>query len=114
MLQLPLALLSFFYPPAAPLVTLLLKYGPALAAAIPAIQAAVANGESAFEAAKAASPDFAHLVNGLIPHVQGDPTAAHPENIARLLGGFPRMTPSEEQAWMDRFTPSDDSRSGSG
>lgn len=111
-----LTLISIFYPAAAPIVSLIERFEPAVIAALPAIQAAVGSGQQALDAAQAASPDFKNLVDRLWTHM---PTTEKPvpvdkENITRALAGFSPMTPDEEAEWMDRFTPmsSKDSRFG--
>lgn len=106
LISLGLSVLPLIYPPAAPIAAIIVKFMPAIIAAIPAIKQAVADGESAFEAAKTASPDFSDFVGHISPHVGSaiSTTAAHPENIARIFAGLPHMTPDEERQWMDSTT----------
>lgn len=111
-----MSLVAMFYPAAAPIIRLIEGFEPAVFAAMPAIQSAVANGQQALTAAQDASPQFKDLVDRLWTHM---PTTEKPmlvdkENITRVLAGVPAMSPDEEAEWMDRFTPmsSKDSRFG--
>lgn len=110
-----LSLLEMFWPQAIPIIEIVKKATPYIGVIAPAVQAAVAEGKPAFDAAKAAAPQFTKAISDLVAHTGTPVTAAHLENAARVMGGMHKMTPDEERAWMDRASPiSDDSRSGSG
>lgn len=105
-----------FFPQAAPIIAIVQRALPFIAAAQPAISAAIAEGRPALQAAEAAAPQFASAVKDLFAHasanlrgaLSGASDGAHLENITRLLGGFHRMTPEEEKRWMDNQTPHGD------
>jgi hypothetical protein len=114
-----LNILASLYPKAAPFISTLQKYEPMIEQAAPVIKAAIAEGGSAFDAAKAAAPNLAKSLTDLVSSVGAAFTKGngdiHLENFTRGLVGIHKMTPEEEKAWMDRASPvSEDSRSGSG
>ena len=104
-----LNILASLYPKAAPFIATLQKYEPMIERAAPVIAAAAAEGGSAFEAAKAAAPNLAKALSDLVSSVGATLTkgneAIHIENFTRGLVGIGKMTPEEEQAWMERATP---------
>lgn len=70
---------------------------------------AVSNGGNATPVIEEHAPELAHAVK---VYVNG--SDAHRENAVRHCFGLPPLTEDEEKAWMDRATPPDDSRVGSG
>lgn len=119
-----LNLVSMFVPQAAPIISVIQRFAPAITAAEPVIRAAVAEGKPAFEAAKQQAPQLVAAVHELFTHLPnlaaaGATPGAVFENVTRGLVGIHKMTPEEEKAWMDRATPGNDpsqenSKRGSG
>lgn len=84
----------------------------------PVVEAAIRQGGSAIRAVQREAPDLYKAIVDLVDASQAPQDSAqlekHAENAARTMFGFPRMTPDQERAWMDRAAPSGDSRAGSG
>lgn len=112
-----LHMLARFYPKAAPVVAAVEKYKDAA----PIITNLIKEGPSAFAAAKEKAPGLAdaieQFVHAHLPTGSANAPAASlaVENATRGVFGFGKMTPDQEQVWMDRYSPiSQDSKSGSG
>lgn len=110
-----LGLISFAVPQAAPIISILQRFAPAISAGANLVQAAVKDGIPAFEAAKAQAPDLVKAAQQVFAqvklHLPGDISLSpdlHLENITRMMVGMHRMTPDEEKVWMDRATPGND------
>ncbi len=107
-----IGLISMFAPQAAPIITILQRFAPAIGAGADLVQAAVKEGLPAFEAAKAQAPELAAAAEKLFEQFKANLPAGladlHLENITRMLAGVHRMTPEEEKVWMDRATPGND------
>jgi len=98
-----LGLVSIAYPQAAPIVGIITKIEPYLETAVPAIKAAIAEGPSAFEAAKKAAPDLAKEIENLAHHVFGNKGELALEKVTHALVGQPMKPGSvEEKRWFDR------------
>lgn len=118
-----LGLVSHLAPQAAPIINFLQAHQDVIAKATPVVQAAINEGRPAFEAALKQAPQFANAVKGFLQQhdIPGSPPGvpANPvtlENVARMLAGSHKMSPTEEQQMMDRASPlgQSDSRQGSG
>lgn len=93
-----LNLLVKFYPASAALVAAVEQHGPA---AEPLMVKAIADGKSAFAAAKAANPKLAEAISDFVHTHAGSLAAGHVhvvalENVARGVVGASRMEPEEE------------------
>lgn len=105
-----------FLPGAASIHSLLAAHPDQAALLIPVIEN-LDEGESALEAAERAAPDLTAAIKNLAsslvtsslpgpaPGKASAASAAHAESLVRSLGGLGKLTPTQEQAWMDRFTP---------
>lgn len=107
-----LSLLGRFVPQAGLVINFVRAHEGVIVAAVPVAQAAVEEGASVFEAAKAKAPKFADAVTNLIRLLPSanvvSNSEVHVENISRNLAGIPRLTPDEEMAWLDRAAPGND------
>lgn len=109
-----LSLLGKFVPQAGVIINLVRAHEDVIVNMVPVAQAAIEEGGSVFEAAKAKAPKFVDAVTALIKQMHGAGADAvinssiHVENVARNLTGFRSMTSDEEMAWMDRATPGND------
>ena len=86
---------------------------------IPVIDAAIRQGGSALAAVQRDAPDLYKAIVDLVDASQAPQDSTmlhkHAENTTRMMFGFPRMTPEQEQAWMDRTTAGvNDLRTGGG
>lgn len=111
-------LIGLAFPAAIPFIAIAKEAIPALIAAKPYIAAAVQNGESAFEAAEAASPGIGGKIRalaGFIPGVAGN-VMPHLDMVTIAGAGFavPGWTSAETQKWLDNATPASDSDSRAG
>ncbi len=118
-LQGVLGLISIAYPPAAPIITIIEKAAPYIAAAEPVIAAAISEGPSAFAAVKAQAPQLAVAIQQISDHFQSmgktfaDTSDGHVENVTRAIFRLPQMTAEQERQWMDSTTANtQDSRFG--
>lgn len=104
-------LIGLLFPQVTSVIDVIRRYGPTIDAAQPVIAKAVEAGEPVFEKAVEAFPKFATAVSAIMhlaPAIYGATPGLAAENVARVLGRFPRMTAEEERAWMDRATPGND------
>jgi hypothetical protein len=117
-----ISLIGIVVPQANAVIDVIRRYGPIIDRAQPVIKAAVEAGEPVFDSVIAQLPTFGKVVaklTALMPtSANMDPGKAI-ENLARVLGGFHKMTFEEEQRWMNSMTPGNDpsqenSRQGSG
>lgn len=118
-----LKLIARFHPGIGPVVTFAIDHEDDIDRLMPVITAAVEEGGSAYEAATKAAPklagairDFIHAVPASAPShtAAAKAVAVHTENATREVFGLPHLTDDQEKDWMDRATPPDDSRVGSG
>jgi hypothetical protein len=108
-----LNILGTFVPEAVPIIAILQRFAPVIVAATPAIESAVVAGIPVFEAAVAAAPKFGAVVAQIMHQLPSQSlnfstSGATVENVARMLGGFGKMTPEEEANWMNSMTPHND------
>lgn len=114
-----LDLVAMFYPPAAPIIGLIKKAAPYIAAAIPLVEAGIKEGPGAFAAVKEAAPELSKIIEDLANKARdigkgfGLTDEGHIENIARTLFKLPRMTPEEELHWMNTTAGNDPSEENS-
>lgn len=114
-----LSLVGNFVPQARSVIDFVRAHEDIILKGAPVVQAAIAEGLPAFEAARAKAPEFAAAVKNLItllPHgsIAGTQPDMHLENITRNLVGSHRMSAAEETAWMDRASPLGQNDSGQG
>lgn len=106
-----ISLIGVVFPQANAIIDVIRRYGPIIDKAQPVIKAAVVAGEPVFDSVIAQLPSFGMVVAKLTTLM---PTSANVdpgkavENIARALGGFPKMTFEEELRWMNSMTPGND------
>lgn len=108
-----LGVVSFAFPAAAPVISIIEKAAPYIIAAKPLISAAIKEGPGAFAAAKEAAPQLADAIKSLASHVMatgkfGASPGVVVENVARAVFGHQQMTAEEEKRWMDNATPHND------
>lgn len=103
-----LTILGIAFPEAAAVILVAKEIVPAWFAAKPYIDKAIANGESAFAAAKKAAPHLAEKIGQIAEASKsqfGATSESHLENVTRGIFQLPRMTFDEEKKWMDDATP---------
>jgi hypothetical protein len=108
-----LHVLSFLHPEYSGLISYLENHEDALVAVGPVIQAAATEGPGALAAAEKAAPDLARAITDFVAAapigtVTPAVARAHAENVARQIVGAPKMTPEQEQSYIDRATPNPD------
>lgn len=108
-----IGLIGLVIPQANSVIDVIRRYRSTIDAAQPIIKQAVEAGEPVIEKVVEQLPKFATVVSSMMAFV---PQNLHndigagmkAENIARVIGGFGRMTPEQEMAWMNRMTPGND------
>jgi hypothetical protein len=105
-----LHVLGWLHPEYAGLIGFLETHEDQLVAVGPVIQEAATEGPGALAAAEKAAPDLAKAVKDFVAAapigtVTPAVARAHAENITRQIVGAPKMTPEQEQNYIDRATP---------
>lgn len=108
-----IGLIGLIFPQANAVIDVLRRYQSTIDAAQPLIRTAVEAGEPVFEKVVEQLPKFATVASSLMAfvpqHLHNEIGAAlKVENIARVLGGFGRMTAEQERRWMELMTPGND------
>lgn len=108
-----IGLIGMVFPQANAVIDVIRRYRDTIDRAQPIITKAVEAGEPVFDKAVEAFPKFATAVSSIMALAPQSITddigaALKVENIARMLGGFGRMTPEQEKKWMDDATPGND------
>lgn len=115
--------IGFFHPEYAGLIGFLTQHEDQFVAAGPLIQAAAKEGLGAFAAAEKAAPNLAKAIKDFVAAAPKDAApstiaasrqSVHVENVTRMIVGAPKMTPAQESDYIERASPINDSRAGSG
>lgn len=89
----------------------LLAAHPEEAAALIPVMQDLGEAPAAISAAEKAAPNLTKAIKGLVGATPDHGVVTSPigdkkaENLVRALGGIGTMTPQQEAAWVDRFTP---------
>lgn len=106
-----LRLIGLVFPQATSVIDIIERYKGTIDKAQPIIAAAVEAGEPVFNKVVEQLPKFATVVSSVLhasPSIHGLTPGVMAENVARVLGGFGRMTPEQEMKWMNDMTPGND------